>query len=105
MPHPPLTDTFVHVVPGRKGVWTVRGDGGAATSVHGSATEAERAAHDYARVRGEPDALAAVSGLRAPGLAVPGRTKIGVWRGRGRRTRGIHPACLAPQGVELRAIP
>ena len=53
MPQSPLTDTSVHVVPGRKGVWTVRGaDDGAAASVHGSATEAERAAHDYARVRG-----------------------------------------------------
>jgi hypothetical protein len=31
----------------------------------------------------EPDALAAVRGLRAPGLALPGRTKIGTWRGRG----------------------
>jgi hypothetical protein len=36
-------------------------------------------------VRVEPDALAAVSGLRAPGLAIPGRAKIGVWRRRGRR--------------------
>jgi uncharacterized protein len=27
-----------------------------------------------------PDALAAVHGLRAPGLALPGRTKIGIWR-------------------------
>ena len=33
----------------------------------------------------EPDALAAVGGLRAPGLAIPRRMKIGVWRGRGRR--------------------
>ena len=29
-----------------------------------------------------PDALAAVRGLRAPGLALPGRTKIGTWRTR-----------------------
>jgi hypothetical protein len=36
-------------------------------------------------VRVEPDALAAVSGLRAPGLSLPTRTKIGTWRGRGRR--------------------
>jgi hypothetical protein len=34
-------------------------------------------------VRVEPDALAAVRGLRAPGLAIPGRTKIGTWRRRG----------------------
>jgi hypothetical protein len=52
MPQSPLADTSVHVVPGRKGVWTVRGEAEAAASVHGSATEAERAAHDYARVRG-----------------------------------------------------
>jgi uncharacterized protein len=31
------------------------------------------------------DALSAVRGLRAPGLNLPGRTKIGTWRGRGRR--------------------
>ena len=50
---PRLTDTSVHVVPGRKGVWTVRGvDDRAAASVHASATEAERAAHDYARAQG-----------------------------------------------------
>ena len=53
MPLPSLTDTSVHVVPGRKGVWSVRAiDQGAAASVHASATEAERAAHSYARVSG-----------------------------------------------------
>lgn len=31
------------------------------------------------------DALSAVRGLRAPGLAIPGRTKIGTWRGAGGR--------------------
>ena len=31
------------------------------------------------------DGIAAVRGLRAPGLGLPGR-KIGTWRGRGRRT-------------------
>lgn len=29
------------------------------------------------------DGPAAVTGLRAPGLALPGRVKIGTWRGRG----------------------
>lgn len=49
----PLADASVHVVPGRKGVWTVRGvDAGAAASVHRSASEAERAAHEYARASG-----------------------------------------------------
>jgi hypothetical protein len=32
-----------------------------------------------------PDGYSAPSGLRAPGLAVPGRVKVGTWRGRGRR--------------------
>ena len=37
-------------------------------------------------VRVEADSLAPVRGLRAPGLAIPGRVKIGTWRGRGRRS-------------------
>jgi uncharacterized protein len=38
-------------------------------------------------VRVEHDGLGAVQGLRAPGLALPGRVKIGTWwRRRGRRT-------------------
>jgi hypothetical protein len=32
----------------------------------------------------ETDALAAVTGMRAPGLGWPGRRKIGTWRGKGR---------------------
>jgi hypothetical protein len=32
------------------------------------------------------DAVAATSGLRAPGLGLPGVRKIGTWRGAGRRT-------------------
>ena len=31
------------------------------------------------------DGLAAARGLRAPGLALPGRRKVGTWRGRGTR--------------------
>lgn len=31
----------------------------------------------------EDDGIKAVRGLRAPGLALPGRTKIGTWRRRG----------------------
>ena len=34
----------------------------------------------------EADGLAAVRGFRAPGLALPGRRKVGTWRGGGRRT-------------------
>ena len=53
MPLPSRTDTSVHVLPGRKGVWTVRGvEDPAAASVHTSATEAVRAAHNYARASG-----------------------------------------------------
>jgi hypothetical protein len=33
-----------------------------------------------------PDGFEAVRGLRAPGLGVPGRRKIGTWRGRGNRS-------------------
>ena len=33
-----------------------------------------------------PDGLSAAHGLRSPGLGVPGRRKVGTWRGRGRRT-------------------
>ncbi len=43
-----------------------------------------RSAVSGARV--ERDALAAVGGVRAPGLAIPGRTKVGTWRRRGHRT-------------------
>jgi Uncharacterized protein conserved in bacteria (DUF2188) len=50
---PLLVDLQVHVVPGRRGVWTVRAtDDGLVASVHNSATEAERAAHRYAHARG-----------------------------------------------------
>lgn len=33
----------------------------------------------------EPDPIRAVRGIRAPGMALPRRTMIGTWRGRGRR--------------------
>lgn len=33
----------------------------------------------------EPEPIQATRGLRAPGLGVPGTTKIGTWRGEGRR--------------------
>lgn len=41
---------------------------------------------DVRDVRLEPDPIGAVQGLRGPGLAIPGRRKIGTWRGRGRRS-------------------
>ena len=41
-----------------------------------------RSAVQSARV--EQDALSATQGMRAPGLALPGRRKIGTWRGKGR---------------------
>lgn len=33
-----------------------------------------------------PDGLAATRGLRAPGLALPGRRRIGTWRRKGEKT-------------------
>ena len=39
-----------------------------------------------AEVGVETDGLAAATGFRAPGLAIPGRRKIGTWRARGQRT-------------------
>lgn len=43
-----------------------------------------------------PDGSAVVHGMRAPGLSVPGVTRVGTWRGRGRRVyvvvRKGHPA-------------
>lgn len=43
----------MHVVPGRRGVWTVRiADDDQAASVHASATHAEREAHLLARTHG-----------------------------------------------------
>lgn len=33
-----------------------------------------------------PDGLTAATGMRAPGLALPGYNKIGTWRRRGRRS-------------------
>lgn len=42
--------------------------------------------HAVTGVTVEEDGLQAVSGVRAPGLALPGRRKIGTWRERGHRT-------------------
>lgn len=44
--------------------------------------EVPRAAVTAAEV--VPDGLQATHGLRAPGLGIPGRRKLGNWRGRGR---------------------
>ena len=53
-------------------------------------------------VRVHPDALVAARGARA-GLAIPGRAKIGIWRGRGRREflvarRGMPAVCVTLDG-------
>jgi len=50
-----------------------------------------------------PDAFVAARGARAPGLAIPGRAKIGIWRGRGRRDlvvarRGMPAVCVSLGG-------
>lgn len=53
-------------------------------------------AEDVAEITAVADGMAAVRGLRAPGLGVPGARKIGTWRRRGRSTlavvRGSGPA-------------
>lgn len=53
-------------------------------------------AHQIASIAAIADGLAAVRGLRAPGLGVPGSRKIGTWRRRGDVTvavvRGRGPA-------------
>lgn len=52
--------------------------------------------HQIAAAESVPDGLAAVRGLRAPGLGVPGRVKYGTWRRRDGGTvalvRGRGPA-------------
>lgn len=40
-------------------------------------------------VQVEKDPLSAVRGIRAPGLHVPGRVKIGTWRRSGRKTFAV----------------
>jgi hypothetical protein len=52
----------------------------------------------------EDNALSAVRGLRAPGLAIPGRAKIGTWRRPGRRglvvaRRGVPAVRVALSGA------
>ncbi len=49
------------------------------------------------------DGLAAARGLRAPGLAIPGRVKMGTWRGRRSRRyvsvrRGVPALALTLRG-------
>ena len=47
------SDAALHVIPGRKGSWSVRTEAGLnALSVHASTTDAERAACRLARARG-----------------------------------------------------
>ncbi|ORB25572.1 hypothetical protein [Mycolicibacterium parafortuitum] len=47
------------------------------------------------------DALAAVTGMRAPGLHWPGRTKIGTWRRRGGKTFAVARAGRPAVQIEL----
>lgn len=56
-------------------------------------------------VRVEADAVGAARGLRAPGLAIPGRTKIGTWRRRGAQgfvvaRRGVPAVRVALSGTD-----
>jgi hypothetical protein len=41
---------------------------------------------DVTDVEVHDDPFTAIEGLRAPGLAIPGRTRIGTWRAGGQRT-------------------
>ena len=45
--------------------------------------------------------LAAVTGMRAPGLHWPGRTKIGTWRRRGGMTFGVARKGMPAVRIEL----
>ena len=45
--------------------------------------------------------LRAVAGIRAPGLHWPGRTKIGTWRSRGRKTFAVAGAGRPAVQIEL----
>lgn len=53
-------------------------------------------ADDIAEIAVVPDGLASVTGIRAPGLGIPGARRIGTWRGRQGSTiavvRGRGPA-------------
>lgn len=56
-----------------------------------------------------PDGLAATHGLRAPGLALPGRRKLGTWRSRHRREfvdvrRGQPAVRITLRGQSLDAL-
>jgi hypothetical protein len=48
------------------------------------------------------DPLTAVTGVRAPGLHIPSRTKIGTWRQRGRRTFAVARAGTPAIRIGLR---
>jgi hypothetical protein len=67
-------------------------------ALHGDVT-VPLAAVEGVRVVDEP--LPAVTGLRAPGLALPGRTKIGTWRASGRRTFAVARAGVPAVCVDL----
>ena len=47
------------------------------------------------------DPLATVEGVRAPGLHLPGRTKIGTWRHRGRQTFAVARAGTPAVRIDL----
>ena len=56
------------------------------------------------------DPIRLVHGLRAPGLGIPGRTKIGTWRSKGRKTfavthKGLTRIADHPAGQHVRRDP
>lgn len=72
--------------------------------------DVEIAAADIAEISAVPDGMAAVEGIRAPGLGVPGARKIGTWRRRHGATvavvRGRGPALVitATEGSVRRIV-
>src|SRR6478672_12860382 len=54
-------------------------------------------AEDVAEITAVPDGMAAVAGVRAPGLGVPGARKIGTWR----RRQGATVAVVRGRGPAL----
>ncbi|MFC5996789.1 hypothetical protein ACFQE5_21510 [Pseudonocardia hispaniensis] len=71
-------------------------------SLHGNLRMPLSAVRDVSVV---PAPLAAVRGLRAPGLAVPFRTKIGTWRRRGAKSFAVARAGRPAVRVVLADMP
>ena len=53
------------------------------------------------RVEAVAEPIRLVHGLRAPGLGIPGRTKIGTWRSKGRKTFAVTHKAAAGLRITL----